>query len=97
MAMFFSRMKKMLFLLFLPCFCSGQPPPPLLCFSTSLDPSSMFYLHWSHKERELLMFELHIHTTGGVASGFSPCGELPASHTVTGGVFPNGSIYFSVS
>ncbi|NWV39307.1 MOXD2 protein, partial [Grantiella picta] len=84
-------------LLFLPCFCSRQPPHTLLHFSTFLDPSSMFYLHWDHKEKELMRFELHIHTNGWVASGFGPCGELPRSDTVTGGVFPNNSIYFSVS
>ncbi|KAM9388087.1 LOW QUALITY PROTEIN: putative DBH-like monooxygenase protein 2 [Phaethornis superciliosus] len=41
-----------------------------------------------------MMFELQV-TTGWVAFGFSPHGELPGSDIVIGGVFPNGSIYFS--
>ncbi|NXA96280.1 MOXD2 protein, partial [Melanocharis versteri] len=92
MVMFFSGIKRMLFLWFLPCFCSGQLPPPLLCFPSFLDPSSVFYLHWGHEEQEL-----HIPTPGWVASGFSPHGELPGSDIVIGGAFPNGSICFSVS
>ncbi|KAF1478957.1 DBH-like monooxygenase protein 2, partial [Eudyptula minor novaehollandiae] len=97
MAAFFSRIKGMLFLLFLPCFCSAQPAPPLLHFSNFLDPSNMVYLRWDHDEQELMTFELQVHTTGWVAFGFSPHGELPGSDIVIGGVFPNGSIYFSVS
>ncbi|NWS61399.1 MOXD2 protein, partial [Chunga burmeisteri] len=93
----FSRIKGLLFLLFLPCFCSGQPVLPLLHFSTFLDPSNMVYLRWDHDEHELMMFELQVHTTGWVAFGFSPHGQLPGSDIVIGGIFPNGSIYFSVS
>ncbi|NXY05691.1 MOXD2 protein, partial [Pteruthius melanotis] len=92
MMVMFSRIKRMLFLLFFPCFCSGHLEPPLLHFPTFLDPSSMFYLCWDHEEQELMRFELHIHTTGWVASGFSPDGEQPGSDIVTGGAFPNGSI-----
>ncbi|XP_074009979.1 putative DBH-like monooxygenase protein 2 [Numenius arquata] len=85
----------MLFLLFLPCFCSGQPAPPPLRFSVFLDPSNMAYLRWDHDEQEMMSFELQVRTTGWVAFGFSPHGELPGSDIVIGGVFPNGSIYFS--
>ncbi|XP_014815312.1 PREDICTED: putative DBH-like monooxygenase protein 2 isoform X2 [Calidris pugnax] len=85
----------MLFLLFLPCFCSGQPALPPLRFSVFLDPSNMAYLCWDHDEREMMSFELQVRTTSWVAFGFSPHGELPRSENVTGGVFPNGSIYFS--
>ncbi|XP_028940812.1 putative DBH-like monooxygenase protein 2 [Antrostomus carolinensis] len=95
MAVVFSRIKGILFLLFLPCFCSGQPAPPLLRFSIFLDPSNMVYLRWDHDEQELMTFELQVHTTGWVAFGFSPHGELPGSDIVIGGIFPNGSIYFS--
>ncbi|KAM6420961.1 putative DBH-like monooxygenase protein 2 [Pluvialis apricaria] len=95
MVFHFSRIKGMLFLLFLPCFCSGQPVPPLLRFSIFLDPLNMVYLRWDHDEQELMLFELQVHTTGWVAFGFSPHGELPGSDIVIGGVFPNGSIYFS--
>ncbi|NXU26630.1 MOXD2 protein, partial [Thalassarche chlororhynchos] len=97
MAVLLSRIKVMLFLLFLPCFCSGQPAPPPLRFSIFLDPSNMVYLRWDHDKQELMTFELQVHTTGWVAFGFSPHGELPGSDIVIGGVFPNGSIYFSVS
>ncbi|NWQ93407.1 MOXD2 protein, partial [Burhinus bistriatus] len=97
MAVLFSRIKGMLFLLFLPCFCSGQPTPPLLRFAIFLDPSNMVYLRWDHDEQEVMLFELQVHTNGWVAFGFSPHGELPGSDIVIGGVFPNGSIYFSVS
>ncbi|NXE98903.1 MOXD2 protein, partial [Menura novaehollandiae] len=96
-AMLFSRIKRMLFLLFLPCSCSGQPAPPLLHFSTFLDPSNMFYLRWDHDDQELMRFKQQIHITLWVAFGFSPHGELPGSDIVVGGAFPNGSIYFSVS
>ncbi|NWI55407.1 MOXD2 protein, partial [Calyptomena viridis] len=82
---------------FLPCCFSGQPIAPLLHFSTFLDPSNMVYLHWDHDKQEMMIFELQTHTTGGVAFGFSPRGELSGSDIVIGGVFPNGSIYFSVS
>ncbi|XP_074726381.1 putative DBH-like monooxygenase protein 2 [Strix uralensis] len=95
MTVLFSRIKSTLFLLFLPCFCSGQPAPPLLRFSIFLDPSNMVYLRWDHDKQELMMFELQVLTTGWVAFGFSPHGELPGSDIVIGGVFPNGSIYFS--
>ncbi|NXM41084.1 MOXD2 protein, partial [Gymnorhina tibicen] len=91
MVMFFSGINRMLFFLFLPCFCSGQLAPPQLHFLTFLDPSSMFYLHWDPEEQELTRYELHIHTSGWVASGFSLHGELPGSDIVTGGAFPNGS------
>ncbi|KAM6144563.1 putative DBH-like monooxygenase protein 2 [Phoenicopterus ruber ruber] len=72
-----------------------QPAPPPLHFSIFLDPSNMVYLRWDHDEQELMTFELQVHTTGWVAFGFSPHGELPGSDIVIGGVFPNGSIYFS--
>ncbi|KAM9245548.1 LOW QUALITY PROTEIN: DBH-like monooxygenase protein 2 [Leptosomus discolor] len=55
----------------------------------------MVYLHWDHDEHELTTFELQVHTTGWVAFGFSPHGELLGSDIVIGGVFPNGSTYFS--
>ncbi|NXN64810.1 MOXD2 protein, partial [Himantopus himantopus] len=97
MVFLFSRIKGMLFLLLLSCFCFGQPAPPLLRFSIFLDPSNMVRLHWDHDEQEMMLFELQVHTTGWVAFGFSPHGELPGSDIVIGGVFPNGSIYFSVS
>ncbi|NWZ47550.1 MOXD2 protein, partial [Haliaeetus albicilla] len=97
MAVLFSGIKGMLFFLFLSCFCSCQPAPPLLRFSIFLDPSNMVYLRWDHDEQELMTFELQVRTTGWVAFGFSPHGELPGSDIVIGGVFPNGSIYFSVS
>ncbi|NXE47450.1 MOXD2 protein, partial [Casuarius casuarius] len=93
----FSRIKGMHLLLFIPCLCSGQPAPPLLRFSSFLGPSNMVYLRWDHDEQEMMTFELQVHTTGWVAFGFSPHGELPGSDIVIGGVFPNGSIYFSVS
>ncbi|NXS25878.1 MOXD2 protein, partial [Pomatostomus ruficeps] len=96
MVMFFSGIKRMPFLLFLPYFCSDQLAPSLLCFSTFLDSFSMFYLHGNHDKQELMRCELHIHAAGWVASGFSPHGELPGSDIVTGGVFPNDSICFSV-
>ncbi|NXP03909.1 MOXD2 protein, partial [Thinocorus orbignyianus] len=95
MMVFFSRIKGMLFLVFLPCFCSGQPAPPLLRFSTFLDPS--VYFCWDHDEQEMMSFELQVHTTGWVAFGFSAHGELPGCDIVIGGIFPNGSIYFSIS
>uniref|UniRef100_A0A663EFU7 DOMON domain-containing protein n=1 Tax=Aquila chrysaetos chrysaetos TaxID=223781 RepID=A0A663EFU7_AQUCH len=95
MAVLFSGIKGMLFFLSLPCFCSCQPAPPLLRFSIFLDPSNMVYLRWDHDEQELMTFELQVHTTGWVAFGFSPHGELPGSDIVIGGVSPNGSIYFS--
>ncbi|NXS58562.1 MOXD2 protein, partial [Brachypteracias leptosomus] len=90
-------LKNMFLLLFLPCFCSGQPAPPLLHFSTFLDPANMVYLCWDHDEQELMTFELQVHTTVWVSFGFSPHGELPGSDIVVVGVFPNDSIYFSVS
>ncbi|NXD80118.1 MOXD2 protein, partial [Halcyon senegalensis] len=94
----FSRVKGLLFLLFLPCFCSGQPAPPLLCFSTFLDPSNMVCLCWDHDVQELMTFELQVHPAGWVAlGGFSPHRGLPVSDTVVGVVFPNGSICFSLS
>ncbi|XP_025932744.1 putative DBH-like monooxygenase protein 2 [Apteryx rowi] len=85
----------MLLLLFIPCLCSGQPAPPLLRFSSFLGPSNMVYLRWDLDEQEMMTFELQVHTTGWVAFGFSPHGELPGSDIVIGGIFPNGSIYFS--
>ncbi|XP_068810334.1 putative DBH-like monooxygenase protein 2 [Struthio camelus] len=91
----FSRIKDMLLLLFIPCLCSGQSAPPLLRFSSFLDPSNMVYLRWDHNEQELMTFELQVLTTGWVAFGFSPHGKLPGSDIVMGGIFPNGSIYFS--
>ncbi|NXN22908.1 MOXD2 protein, partial [Nycticryphes semicollaris] len=97
MMVFFSGMKDLFFLLFLPHFYSGQPAPPLLRFSVFLDPSNIVCLHWDHDEQEMMSFELQVHTTGWVAFGFSLHGELPGSDIVIGGVFPNGSIYFSVS
>ncbi|NWU83354.1 MOXD2 protein, partial [Onychorhynchus coronatus] len=84
-------------LLFLLCFCPSQPSAPLLYFSTFLDPSNMVHHRWDHNDQELMTFEVQIHTIGWVAFGFSPHGELPGSDTMIGGVFPNGSIYFSVS
>ncbi|NXS70997.1 MOXD2 protein, partial [Pandion haliaetus] len=93
MAVLFSGIKGMVFL-FLPCFCSCQPAPPLLHFSIFLNPSNTVYLCRDHDEQELMTFELQVHTTGWVAFGFSPHGLLPGSDIVTGGVFPNGSIYF---
>ncbi|XP_032850944.1 putative DBH-like monooxygenase protein 2 [Tyto alba] len=73
----------------------GKPAPPLLRFSIFLDPSNTVYLRWDHDEQELMTFELQVPTTGWVAFGFSPRGELPGSDIVIGGIFPNGSIYFS--
>ncbi|XP_012948541.3 putative DBH-like monooxygenase protein 2 isoform X2 [Anas acuta] len=95
MSVLFSRIRGMFFLLFLTWFCSGQPAPPLLRFSVYLDPLNMVYLRWDHDEQEMMTFELQVHTTGWVAFGFSPHGELPGSDIVIGGVFSNGSIYFS--
>ncbi|NXF74952.1 MOXD2 protein, partial [Sclerurus mexicanus] len=86
----------MLFLLFLPCFCSGQPAAPPLRFSTFLDPSNTVSLRWDHDKEELMTLELQICTTGWVAFGFSPCGELPGFDILAGRVFPKGSISFSV-
>ncbi|NXF07900.1 MOXD2 protein, partial [Smithornis capensis] len=97
MARFFPRIQSILFLLFLPCCCSGHLAAPLLRFSTFLDPSNKVYLRWNHDEQEMMTFELQTHPTGWAAFGFSPRGELPGSDIVIGGVFPNGSIYFSVS
>ncbi|NXD67993.1 MOXD2 protein, partial [Eolophus roseicapillus] len=91
------RIQGMLFCLFLSCFCSDQPASPLRHSSTFLDPSNMVYVYRDHDELELMMFELQVHTTGWMAFGFSPHGELPGSDIVIAGVFPNGSIYFSVS
>ncbi|NXI52881.1 MOXD2 protein, partial [Chloroceryle aenea] len=90
----FSRIKGKPFLLFLPCFCSGQLAPPLLCFSTFLVPSNMVCLLWDHDVQELMTCLLQVHTTALMAFGFSPHQELPGSVI---DVFPNGSIYFSVS
>ncbi|NXC42983.1 MOXD2 protein, partial [Penelope pileata] len=92
-----SKIKIMLFLLFFSYFHFCQPVHPLLRFSVFLDPSNMVYLHWDHDEQEMITFELQVHTTGWVAFGFSPHGQLPGSDIVIGGIFPNGSIYFSVS
>ncbi|NXD16907.1 MOXD2 protein, partial [Nothocercus nigrocapillus] len=97
LADFFTRIKGLPLFLFIPCLCSGQAAPPLLRFSSFLDPSKTVYLRWDHDEREMITFELQVHTSGWVAFGFSPHGELPGSDIVIGGVFPNGSIYFSVS
>ncbi|NXW88416.1 MOXD2 protein, partial [Alopecoenas beccarii] len=96
MAVLFSSIKGMLFLLFLPCFRFCQPAPPLLCFSIFLEPINMVYFRWDHDEQKM-KFELQVHMTGWVAFGFSPHGELPGSDVVIGGVIPNISIYFSVS
>ncbi|NXG15975.1 MOXD2 protein, partial [Grallaria varia] len=95
-AMSFSRIHGMFFLLFLPCFCSPHPAAPLLHFSTFLDPSHLLSLCWDHDKEELVAFELQIRAAGRVAFGFSPCGELPESDIVMGVVFLNGSICFSV-
>ncbi|NXS12037.1 MOXD2 protein, partial [Neodrepanis coruscans] len=46
-------------------------------------------LCWDHDEQEMMTFELQIHTTGWVAFGFSPHGELSGCDIVIGGVFPN--------
>ncbi|NWS94001.1 MOXD2 protein, partial [Mionectes macconnelli] len=97
MAMSLSRMQGMLFLLFLPCFCSRQPATPLLRFSTFLDPSNTVHLYRDYDEQEPMTFELQIHTTVWVAFGFNPRGELPGFDIVIGGVFPNSSMYFSIS
>ncbi|NXA07996.1 MOXD2 protein, partial [Sapayoa aenigma] len=97
MARFFPRIQSMLFLLFLLCHFSGQPAAPLLYFSTFLDPSRTVYLCWDHDKQEMMTSQLQIHTTGWVAFGFSPRGELPGSDIMIGGVFPNGRICFSVS
>ncbi|NXG08839.1 MOXD2 protein, partial [Sakesphorus luctuosus] len=97
MAMSFSRIHGMLFILSCPCRCSAQLAAPLLPFSNFLGPSHMVSLCWDHDEEELMTIELQVCTTGWVAIGFSPRGELPGSDTVIGGVFPNGSIYISVS
>ncbi|OPJ80540.1 hypothetical protein AV530_010837 [Patagioenas fasciata monilis] len=75
----------MLFLLFLPYFCFAQPAPPLLRFSNHVLPPL----------EEVITFELQVHTTGWVAFGFGPHGELPGFDIVIGGVFPNDSIFSS--
>ncbi|XP_067421788.1 putative DBH-like monooxygenase protein 2 [Emydura macquarii macquarii] len=87
--------KSLLFLLSFLCLCPSQPSTPLLRFSTFLDHSNMVYMRWDHDEVETMTFELQVRTAGWVAFGFSPHGELPGSDIVIGGVFPNGSIYFS--
>ncbi|NWV14266.1 MOXD2 protein, partial [Ptilonorhynchus violaceus] len=74
-----------------------QPAPPLLPFSTLLDPSSRLCLRWEREEQELTRSELQIHTTAWLAFGFSPRGESPGSAVATGGVFPDGSVCFSAS
>ncbi|PKU31563.1 dbh-like monooxygenase protein 2 [Limosa lapponica baueri] len=71
------------------------PAPPPLRFSVFLDPSNMAYLRWDHDEQEMMSFELQVRKTGWVAFRFSPHGELPGSDIVIGGVFSNGSTYFS--
>ncbi|KYO37527.1 DBH-like monooxygenase protein 1 precursor isoform A [Alligator mississippiensis] len=43
----------------------------------------------------MIIFEVQVRTTGWVAFGITPHGQLPGSDLVIGGVFPNGSIYFS--
>ncbi|NWI20807.1 MOXD2 protein, partial [Crypturellus soui] len=93
----FTKIKGMLLFLFIPSLCSGQATPLLLRFSSFLDPSNIVYLRWDHDEQEMITFELQVRTPGWVAFGFSPHGELPGSDIVIGGVFPNGSMYFSVS
>ncbi|NWQ79007.1 MOXD2 protein, partial [Columbina picui] len=93
----FFSIKGMVFFLFLPCFYFGQPAPLLLCFSIFLELSNMVYLCWDHDKHEMMTFELQVHTTGWVAFGRSPHRELSGSDIVIGGVFPHGSIYFSVS
>ncbi|CAM5078481.1 unnamed protein product, partial [Natator depressus] len=87
--------KSLLFILSIPCLCSSQPSPPLLRFSAFLDHSNMVFMPWGHDEEEMINFELQVRTVGWVAFGFSPHGELPGSDIVIGGIFPNGSIYFS--
>ncbi|NXM08124.1 MOXD2 protein, partial [Tyrannus savana] len=97
MAMSFSRVQGMLFLLLLPCLCSGQPAAPLPRFSTFLDPPNRVHLLWDHDEQELMTSELQIRATGWVAFAFSPRGGLPECDIVIGGAFPKGIFYFSVS
>uniref|UniRef100_A0A8C0GQE9 DOMON domain-containing protein n=1 Tax=Chelonoidis abingdonii TaxID=106734 RepID=A0A8C0GQE9_CHEAB len=87
--------KSFLFLLSIPCLCSSQLSPPPLRFSAFLDHSNLVFMSWDHDAEEIMTFELRVKTTGWVAFGFSPHGELPGSDIVIGGVFPNGSIYFS--
>ncbi|NXX84411.1 MOXD2 protein, partial [Urocolius indicus] len=91
----FSKIKIMLSLLFLSCFCSGQPAPLLLHFSSFLDPSNIVCFCWDHDKEQLMTFELQVYTTGWVAFGFSPYDEFPGSDIAMGAVFPNSSIHFS--
>uniref|UniRef100_A0A8D0GG03 DOMON domain-containing protein n=1 Tax=Sphenodon punctatus TaxID=8508 RepID=A0A8D0GG03_SPHPU len=88
-------MKSLLFLLSIPCLCSGQPLPLALRFSTFLDAAKVFHLHWDHDENEVMTFELRVRTTGWVAFGFSLHGKITGSDIMIGGVHPDGSTYFS--
>lgn len=93
----FSGIKRMLFLLFLPCFWSGQLAFPLLHFPTFLNPSSMLYLCWDHEEQELMGLSCASTQLAGwhVESALmESCLDLTLWQR---GAFQKGSICFSVS
>lgn len=88
--------KSLFFLWSIPCPCLSQSSLSPLKFSTFLDHSHQVHLSWGLDE-DMIIFEVQVRTTGWVAFGITPHGQLPGSDLVIGGVFPNGSIYFSVS
>nr|XP_033779883.1 DBH-like monooxygenase protein 2 isoform X2 [Geotrypetes seraphini] len=53
-------------------------------------------LRWGvDHDKEIIVFELQVKTTGWIGFGLSPDGELEESDIVIGGVHPDKSIYFS--
>ncbi|XP_077202561.1 putative DBH-like monooxygenase protein 2 [Paroedura picta] len=88
-------MKSLLFLLSTLCLCSSHSLSRPLRFSAYLDPMQQFHLQWDHDSKEMITFELQVQSTGWVAFGFTTHGQLPGGDVVIGGVFPDGSMYFS--
>ncbi|XP_048358837.1 putative DBH-like monooxygenase protein 2 [Sphaerodactylus townsendi] len=88
-------MKSLFFLLSTLCLCSSHSASRPLRFSAYLDPMQQIHLRWDHDSNEMMTFELHVQSTGWVAFGFTPHGELPGGDVVIGGVLPDGNMYFS--
>lgn len=62
-----------------------------------LDNDKKYLVEWeAFTDTQTIIFELTAETTGYVGFGISPVGGMTGADIVIGGVFPNGTWYFSV-